>query len=201
MMQLIKDFLKGFIYGMLVLGPFVLIMYLFSSCGSLEEKETIEVRGGNNGASCTDTSGDRNADGIVDTRDCMGETGAEGRAGAGCAVQEVDEGALISCGGVAVLVAHGKAGAQGAQGPAGEAGPKGARGRKGDTGPAGAVETETLIYRGYACGKTIVSLGTTYYVIHGQLISINDSWASVSSNCEVMYDIDNNQIITQDPTP
>jgi hypothetical protein len=178
----------GFIAGMA-------LMAWIQGCGTESQDRddrSVYLEGeSEDGANCFDTAGDTNGDGILSVADCIGETGAAGEAGAGCTVRAVEDGALVSCGEDEVLVRHG------AEGEKGDTGDKGEVGEKGDRGKAGRVETETLIYQGYACNRTIVSLGKTWYVIHGALVPINDNWIKISSTCSVRYNVKKKKLETK----
>ena len=42
-----------------------------------------------------------------------------------------------------------------------------------------------LIYEGTACGKVVLSLGETYYVVHSSLVKLSSSWTVISNSCKV----------------
>lgn len=71
-----------------------------------------------------------------------GEAGQPGAPGAGCTVEQLEAGALITCGNTAALVRNGIDGIDGLQGPQGEQGPVGPQGPVGAPGAPSEPECE-----------------------------------------------------------
>ena len=98
-----------------------------------------------------------------------GTDGRDGTDGTGCSAQETADGTLITCGEDTVLVEDGEKGEQGEQGIAGEDG----------------HNVEELIYEDFKCGRVIVRLGETYYLIYSYPIKLSENWTYVNSHCDV----------------
>lgn len=103
-----------------------------------------------------------------------------------CSVEEYDGGAVISCpDGSEVFIASGRDGRDGVDGVDGTDGVDGVDGKDGIDGKDGKTTKTSLIYEGYACGRTIVSLSGTFYAISGQLIELSNKWLKLHSSCSV----------------
>lgn len=118
-----------------------------------------------------------------------------------CSVQEIEAGANISCpDGTSVVIMHGtdgKDGADGEQGEQGEAGEDGEDGLDGADGEDGqdgidgkngrnATPSEP-IYVGYYCGRTVIKIHKTVYILNSGLVRLSDKWYNVSNSCKVRY--------------
>ncbi len=125
-----------------------------------------------------------------------GEDGADGKDGAdgsSCSVAEVDEGAIVTCGNESVLIKHGTDGQNGTDGKDGVDGTDGKDGKvivkhkhkykkKKRHKKKPNLKPE---YVGYFCHRTVIKIGKTVYVIHGQLVPLTKHWVMVSNTCSL----------------
>ena len=119
------------------------------------------------------------------SEDTKATPGPQGPTGKSCSVQENTEGAKIQCeDGTEAQINHGK---DGNPGPAGADGKNGEDGKDGLNGKDGEViEVKTpLIYEGYACGRTVVSIDEDYYVLVSGLVPLTNKWYKVGNSCSV----------------
>lgn len=90
-----------------------------------------------------------------------GADGADGANGTNCSVEPAEQGAIVRCGDYEQTIYHGRDGA------------------------AGKNYHDQLIYEGYGCGRTIVSLDRVFYMFSGQLIELSNKWTKVTSTCSI----------------
>lgn len=113
------------------------------------------------------------------------ERGPQGPTGSGCSVTDTTDGATITCeDGTTADIRDGQDGKDGVDGTVGPAGEQGAPGTDGKDGQVVEVKTP-LIYEGYYCGRTVVSVDEDYYIIISGLVKLTDKWYKVSNSCEV----------------
>lgn len=114
--------------------------------------------------------------------------------GGSCSVSQNEEGALIECtDGSSAQILHGSDGINGIDGTDGAKGDPGTDGENGVDGTDGkdgakgdVIQVNTpMVYEGYYCSRTVVSIGEDYYLVYSGMVKLSASWYKVSNTCSI----------------